>query len=105
MLLFNRKVNVLRPVSTDDDFGSQIQVIGITTINLYQLPCRINESGFGVTGKVFGRKGLPCTHDMFCGVVDIVEDDRVDDGSRVYEVLNVTNWNNKFLKIRLGLVK
>lgn len=101
-LLFDKKVDVLRSILTSDDFGSNTELEGII---YYQLPCRIVESSAGVTGRVFGRKGLPCSYNMWCGVCDILENDRIMDGTTKYEVLDVVNWKNRFLKIRLGWVK
>lgn len=101
-LLFDRRVNVLRSVLTADDFGSHTELEGVIH---YQLSCKITEASYGTTGRVFGRKGLPCSYNMWCGVCDILENDRIVDGTIKYEVLNVTNWKNRFLKIRLGWVK
>jgi hypothetical protein len=101
-LLYDHKVTVLRSVLTADAFGSSTELEGVTH---YQLPCKITEVTSGTTGRVFGRKGLPCSYNMWCGVCDILENDRIMDGTTKYEVLDVVNWKNRFLKIRLGWVK
>lgn len=100
-MLLDKRVSVFRPVKTADDFGSHTAINGMF---LYNMACRIVDVRRDES-RTFGRKSQVSSHVMFCNVISITENDIVKDGSLTYEVLDVQNQRNRFLRIRLGLVK
>lgn len=96
---YNKTVIVDRLVDVDSgDAGEEEYAVHIAA-----LPCHIQplEESFSedITGQ-FGKDWL-----MFCGVADILEGDRITDGSDVYRVVGVESFNflgeNRHMEIRI----
>ena len=100
--LLNVKVNILRITSTPGAMG-QTEVANVLHHNL---PCRINwKSG---TQKIFFDKDTYFRDaKLYCRVVDITIKDRVQYGSRVYQIVDVSNVDEvgKFLVLNIKLVE
>ena len=99
--MIDRKVNVVRITATKDGYGTQSEV---EVILHYNLPCRITENR-GDEGKTFGSERQTSSHTMYCKIVDITAKDRVIDGSLKYEILDISNKEGRFLRLKLGLVQ
>ena len=100
--LFNVKVNILRITNTPSAMG-QTEVVNVSHHNL---PCRINwKSG---SQKIFFDKDTYFRDaKLYCNVVDVTVKDRVQYGTRTYQIVDVNNPHemNRFLILTLKLVE
>lgn len=99
---YNAKVDILRITSTPGAMG-QTEVANVLHNNL---PCRINwKSGsqrIQFDKDTYYRDGV-----LYCRVVDITTKDRVQYSSTIYQIVDVSNVDerSKFLVITIKLVE
>jgi hypothetical protein len=100
--LFNIKVNILRITSTPGAMGAT-EVANVLHSNL---PCRISWKR-GNEKVMFDKDTYLRDAKLFCSVVDVTKDDRVQYGARTYQVVDVDNAHNmgEFLTLTLKLVE
>lgn len=95
---FNAKVNILRITSTVGAMG-QTEVANVLHNNL---PCRINwKSGaqrISFDKETYFRDGI-----LFCKVIDVTVKDRVQYGSRIYEIVDVGNPDERSRRMVLSI--
>lgn len=100
--LFNAKVNILRITSTPSAMGPT----EIANVLHNNLPCRINWKA-GTQRIFFDKETYFRDGKLFCGVVDVTVKDRVQYGSKTYEIVDVNNVDEvgRFLALNLKLVE
>lgn len=100
--LFNVKVNVLRITSTTTGMGQT----EVSNVLHYNLPCRISWKK-GNQKIFFNKETYFRDAKLFCSVVDITVKDRIQYGSRIYQIVEVDNAHNmnRFLTLTLKLVE
>jgi len=102
MIQLNKKVNILRITTSPGAMG----VSEVANVLHNNLPCRINwKRG---TQKIFFAKDTYFRDaKLYCRVVDITVKDRVQYGSRIYQIVDVANADetNRFMVLDLKLVE
>jgi len=98
--LFNKTVDVLRVTSTNTALGST----EVVTTHIEDLPCRLQWTSGSERTEV-GKSGKVRACNMYCSVVDIVQEDRISYNEKTYEILNIVNLDeaDRYLKIELGI--
>lgn len=100
--LFKTKVNIIRITSAPGAMG-QTEVANVLHNNL---PCRINWKR-GSQKIFFAKDTYFRDAKLFCKVVDVTVKDRVQYGSRTYQIVDVSNVDevSRFLVLDLKLVE
>lgn len=100
--LLNAKVNILRITSTPGAMGETESV----NVLHYELACRINWKR-GMQKIFFDKDTYFRDGKLYCNVVDITVNDRVQYGSKIYQIVDVNNVDEvgKFLVLDLKLVE
>ena len=100
--LFNAKVNILRITSTPGAMGET----EVANVLHHNLSCRINWKS-GTQRILFNKDTYFRDGKLFCSVVDITTEDRVQYGSVIYEIVGMNNVDEvgKFLVLDIKLVK
>lgn len=101
--LFNKKVNIIRITKTSDGMGGWTEVKNVLHNNL---ACRINWKS-GTKRIYFDKDSYLRDGVLYCNVVDITTEDKVQFGAREYKIVSVddTDELNKFLKLTLKLIE
>ncbi len=96
---YNSKVNIFRLIRASDGAGGWTEVLNVLYSNL---PCRIVwKTG---TEKIqFNKDTHYVDAKLYCRVVDITRKDRVEYEGKTYEIVDVSNPDNKNKRIALSL--
>ena len=96
---YNSKINILRIAKTSNGMGGLTEVENVLHNNL---PCRIIWKK-GSEKIQFSKDTYYRDAKLFCRVIDITTKDRVAYGSRKYEIVDVSNPDNKSKRLALAL--
>ncbi len=96
---YNAKVNILRIAKTSNGMGGWTEVENVLHNNL---PCRIAWKK-GSEKIQFNKDTYYRDAKLFCRVVDVTTRERVVYGSKKYEIVDVSNPDNKNKRLVLAL--
>ena len=95
----NAKVNILRIQKTSDGMGGWTEIENILHNNL---PCRIVWTK-GVEKIQFLKDTHYSDAKLFCRIIDVTTNDRVVYSSKTYEIVDISNPDNKDRQLVLVL--
>ena len=95
----NAKVNVLRIARTSDSMGGWDEAENVLHNNL---PCRIVWTK-GIEKTQFQKDTHYGDAKMYCRIIDVTVKDRIVYNSKTYEILDVSNPDNKNRRLALTL--
>ena len=103
MIQLNSKVNVIRITKTAGALGGWTEVEAVLHSNL---PCRINWKR-GSEKIFFAKDTYFRDAKLYCKVVDVTVEDKVQYNSRTYDIVDVNNVDEagRFLVLDLKLVE
>jgi len=96
---YNAKVDILRVVKTSDGAGGWTEVENVLHNDL---PCRIVWSK-GFEKVQFTKDTHYCDAKLFCRVIDVTTNDRATYDSKTYEIVDVSNPDNKDKRLVISL--
>ena len=96
---YNAKVNILRIQRTSDSMGGWDEALHVLHNNL---PCRIVWTK-GIEKIQFQKDTHYSDANLFCRIIDVTVKDRVVYDSKTYEIVDVSNPDNKSRGLTLNL--